>query len=110
MKTAKSERVMYLAVPTRVQYAGDTCSVCWRHVFSMLETAGDVSGAAERTRGHPTYPLPSGESSVNAIRSRSVESLCSEPGGSACCYWNRYGSRGATRPKDAPAAAFGTSL
>ena len=32
---------------------------------------------------------------------------CSEPGGSASCYWNRYGSSVTTRLKDAPGSPAG---
>ena len=39
-----------------------------------------------------------------------INLTCSEPGGLACCYWNRYGSSATTRLKDSRSSILLTGM
>ena len=85
------ERLRNASAITRLQ--GLTCHVIGFHISADARSSGTPPrGCRSHTRPPTSLLLPS--------------EPCSEPGGSACCYWNHHGSNITTRLMDAPAGRY----
>ena len=101
-RTSKS--VLRLAAVPDTPSRRRDCHVTDTLCLSLLKHLLKVQGGCHQmpvspTAGRAAAGCPAVEERVGEV---AVDLACFEPGGSACCYWNAYGSSAATRPKDSP--------